>query len=140
MDSEHRLSPARTDTPFDAPVPNGNRVEIVIHRQRCIEQRSQQISTDVADFGGISVQALKDIDHHGVVQPIETGLHLRQRDVIAADPNRLLGGTHHIRHQPDHFVHIVAVELLAKEGVLNILFDFFQVFASIHPSLLIGGR
>lgn len=23
MDSEHRLSPARTDTPFDAPVPNG---------------------------------------------------------------------------------------------------------------------
>ena len=113
---------------------------VVIHGQRRIEQRSQQISTDVADFGGVSVQALKDVDHHGVVQPIETGLHLRQRDVIAADPNRLLGGTHHICHQPDHFIHIVSVELLAKEGVLNILFDFFQVFASIHPSLLIGGR
>ena len=30
MDSEHRLSPARTDTPFNVPVPNGNRVEICL--------------------------------------------------------------------------------------------------------------
>ena len=30
MDSEHRLSPARIGTPFDAPVPNGNRVEICL--------------------------------------------------------------------------------------------------------------
>ena len=113
---------------------------VVIHCQWRIEQRSQQISTDVADFGGVSVQALKDVDHHGVVQPIETGLHLRQRDVIAADPNRLLGGTHHICHQPDHFVHIVSVELLTKKRVLDILFDLSQILASIHPSRLLGGR
>lgn len=61
---------------------------MVIHGQRGVEQRSQQISTDVADFGGVSVQALKDVDHHGVVQPVEAGLHLWQRDILTADPYR----------------------------------------------------
>ena len=61
---------------------------VVIHCQRRIEQRSQQISADVADFGGVSVQALKDIDHQRVVQPVEASLHLWQRDILTADPYR----------------------------------------------------
>ena len=40
MDSEHRLSPARTDTPFDAPVPNGNRVEICLKLALLTKSRS----------------------------------------------------------------------------------------------------
>lgn len=96
---------------------------MVIHRKRGIEQRGKQISADITDLFGIAAQTLKHIDHQRVVQSVETGLHLRQRDVIAADPNRLLGGTHHICHQPDHFIHIVSVELLTKKRVLDILFD-----------------
>ncbi len=40
MDSEHRLSPACTDTPFNVPVPNGNRVEICLKLVLLTKSRS----------------------------------------------------------------------------------------------------
>ena len=60
---------------------------MVIHRKRGIEQRGQQISSDITDLCGIAAQTLKHIDHQRVVQPVETGLHLRQRYVFSADPH-----------------------------------------------------
>ena len=60
---------------------------MVIHRKRGIEQRGKQISADITDLGGIAAQALKHLDHQRVVQPVEAGLHLRQRYVFSADPH-----------------------------------------------------
>ena len=61
---------------------------MVIHRKRGIEQCGQQISADITDLCGIAAQALKHIDHQRVVQSVEAGLHLWQRDILTADPYR----------------------------------------------------
>ena len=50
MDSEHRLSPARTDTPFDAPVPNGNRVEICLKFELLTKKRVLDILFDLSQI------------------------------------------------------------------------------------------
>ena len=111
---------------------------VVIHRKRSIEQRGEQISADIADLGCVAAQALEHIDHQRVIQPIKAGLHLRQWDVLSADPHGRLGGTQHIRHQPHDFIHIIGIELLAKERILNVFSDLSQIFASIHPSRFRG--
>ena len=61
---------------------------VVIHGHRVVEQRGKQVCTDITDLCGIAVQTLKYIDHQRVVQPVEAGLHLRQRYVFSADPYR----------------------------------------------------
>ena len=61
---------------------------MVIHRKRGIEQRGKQISADITDLCGIAAQTLKHIDHQRVVQSVEAGLHLWQRDILTADPYR----------------------------------------------------
>ena len=61
---------------------------VVIHGQRGVEQRGEQVCADITDLCGIAAQTLKHIDHQRVVQPVEAGLHLRQRYVFSADPYR----------------------------------------------------
>ena len=106
---------------------------VVIHGQRGIEQRGEQVCTNIADLGGIAAQALENINHQRVVQSVEASLHLRQRDILTADPHRRLRGAHCIGHQPYNLVYILGVKLLAKEMVLDVFLDLFQIFASIHP-------
>ena len=109
---------------------------MVIHGQRGVEQRGEQVCADIADLGGIAAQALENIDHPRVVQLVEARLHLRKRDILTADPHRRLRGTHCIGHQPYNLVYILGVKLLAKEMVLDVFLDLFQIFASIHPPRL----
>ena len=61
---------------------------MVIHGQRGVEQRGEQVCADITDLCGIAAQTLKHIDHQRVVQPVEAGLHLRQWDILTADPYR----------------------------------------------------
>ena len=60
---------------------------VVIHGQRGVEQRGEQVCADITDLCGIAAQTLKHIDHQRVVQPVEAGLHLWQRDILTADPH-----------------------------------------------------
>ena len=62
MDSEHRLSPARTDTPFNVPVPNGNRVEICLklsHISAGIKRASPSLFTHLTAAALQSEEALR---------------------------------------------------------------------------------
>ena len=49
---------------------------VVIHGQRGVEQRGEQVCADITDLCGIAAQTLKHIDHQRVVQSVEAGLHL----------------------------------------------------------------
>ena len=61
---------------------------VVIHGQRGVEQRGEQVCADITDLCGIAAQTLKHIDHQRLVQSVEAGLHLWQRDILTADPYR----------------------------------------------------
>ena len=68
---------------------------VVIHGQRGVEQRGEQVCADITDLCGIAAQTLKHIDHQRVVQSVEAGLHLWQRDMFSP-PIRTVDCVEHI--------------------------------------------
>ena len=68
MDSEHRLSPARTDTPFNVPVPNGNRVEICLklsHISAGIKRERQTLPPERRTAAGAAAYQRSHSESHG---------------------------------------------------------------------------
>ena len=89
MDSEHRLSPARTDTPFNVPVPNGNRVEICLKLSHIIIQAHTAFSGGV----GLLFAFKRNSGHrHRRQQPLFERDHIIGR--TANDLAQLLQGKH----------------------------------------------
>lgn len=67
---------------------------VVIHGQRGVEQRGEQVCADISDLCGIAAQTLKHIDHQRVVQSVEAGLHLRRG--MLSPPIRTVDCVEHI--------------------------------------------
>lgn len=74
----------------------------------------QQISPDIADFGGIPVQRIKNVLDMCFVQPAETSLDNAQRKIFLANADSGLGRSQDIGYQVGNALDILGSIFLHK--------------------------
>ena len=97
------------------------------------------MDSDVIDFCGGLVQRVNHILDMPAVKLEKTVLDRLRGNVAAADPYGGGGAAYHIQHQLQQIVYVIAGMLPSQTLVVNVLFQFFSAFVSLHLQSQRGG-
>ena len=86
-----------------------------------IIQGGQQIPSDVADFGGVFLHAVKDVFDVGLLQPPKTVFHRLYRDFLAPNADGGAGSAKGIGNKVKDRIYFLMPVLLCKPLVLDVL-------------------
>lgn len=100
-----------------------------------VEQRRQQVFLDIADVGGVLLQAVKDVLDVGGRDAQQLLLHHLSRVLVSGNHDGFLTGAEGFRNEVHHLVKLLSVLLrvLHENVVLDILFDDLSRFLVSHP-------
>ena len=112
---------------------------VVVHRQGCVIQRREHISSDVPNVGWAFIHCMKDILYVAAVELEETGLNYLLRHILAVDADCGTSGANSIQHDLDHLIYAgyvkttVLRENIKFQIVPNNLFIPRSQIHPIHP-------